>query len=218
LEQAASTSERSRWPGRLAEVATTLVLTIVFFWIIQTFLAQPFRVEQESMSGTLEEGDYVLVDKLTPRFDTHSHGDIVVFQRVEHEAGCASPGTRADDVPFIKRVLGVPGDVVVVSDGTVSVNGAVLDEPYIHGQSTTGNDSWTIGPGELFVMGDNRGESSDSRVFGPICDSDVVGRAVLRYWPLNAIGILLTPMYTNVPHVEATLPTSSVPRLELATP
>lgn len=190
---------RRRPLGCLIEIAETLLLTILIFWLIQTFVAQPFQVQQESMSGTLEEGQYVLVDKLSPHFDSYSRGDIVVFLRTEHDGACSTPGVATEDTPFIKRVIGEPGDVVRVSDGEVFVNDAQLSEPYINSRGTSGEDSWTVGAGELFVMGDNRPNSSDSRQFGPICASDVVGRAFLRYWPLNTLGILQTPTYANVP-------------------
>ncbi len=197
----------SRRPlGCLIEIAETLLLTIVIFWVIQTFVAQPFRVEQESMRATLEPDQYVLVDKLTPHFDSYSRGDIVVFNPVLREGSCSSPVT--DDLgtvtPYIKRVIGEPGDLVELRDGDVFVNGVQIDEPYIRGVSTrqlSGETSWVVQAGRLFVMGDNRDNSTDSRSesIGEICVNDVVGRAWLRYWPLNTIGILQTPSYQDVP-------------------
>ena len=201
----------SRRPlGCLIEIAETLILTLVIFWVIQTFVAQPFQVQQESMSGTLEEGQYVLVDKLTPHFDSHSRGDIVVFNPVTHEESCAEPSSdipAEGDTPFIKRVIGQPGDTVSIQEGNVFVNGVEIDEPYVHGARTTQlseEDTWTVPADRLFVMGDNRNESSDSRSFGPICIREVVGRAWLRYWPLNTLGVLQTPTYPNVPPAAAT--------------
>jgi signal peptidase I len=197
----------SRRPlGCLIEVAETLILTIVIFWVIQTFVAQPYQVQQESMFDTLEEGQYVLVDKLTPHFDSYSRGDIVVFHPFDHEDSCADPAEQipgeVDDTPFIKRVIGEPGDVVELRDGDVYVNGVRIDEPYVDGSSTDSfgaEDAWTVPQDRLFVMGDNRGNSTDSRAFGPICTNEVVGRAWLRYWPLSTIGILQTPTYPDVP-------------------
>ncbi len=202
----------SRRPlGCLIEIAETLILTIVIFWVIQTFVAQPYRVEQESMRTTLEPDQYVLVDKLTPRFDSYSRGDIVVFNPVLREEACAGPlseDSPTDVTPYIKRVIGEPGDLVELSRGDVYVNGALLDEPYVRGVATHelgAGDSWSVAEGRLFVMGDNRDNSTDSRSdqIGEICTSDVVGRAVLRYWPLNTIGILQTPTYPNVPPATA---------------
>jgi signal peptidase I len=173
------------------EIVETLLLTAVIFFVIQTFVAQPFEVKQMSMERTLEPGHYVLVDKLTPRFDPYHLGDIVVF---------APPDGESDgSTPFIKRVIGRAGDHVEILDGRVSVNGTVLDEPYLFRTDPDGptdpteaNDvsSWTVGEGELFVMGDHRGNSVDSRMFGMVPVDNVVGRAWLRYWPLDVFGLL----------------------------
>jgi len=204
----------SRRPlGCLIEIAETLVLTIIIFWLIQTFVAQPYRVEQHSMETTFLEGHYVLVDKLSPHFDSYSRGDIVVFSPVQRD-DCADKSTPGPDpTPYIKRVIGEPGDTVQLVDGSVVVNGVTLSEPYVHDELTSpedGESQWIVPADRLFVMGDNRVESSDSRSFGPVCVRDVIGRAWLRYWPLNTLGILQTPTYPGVP-AASPLPTPSVP-------
>ena len=185
--------------GLIKEVAQTLLLTLVIFFGIQTFVAQPYRVEQQSMQRTLEQDQYVLVDKLTPRFDTYKRGDIVVFRPPPDWAG-------PDGTPFIKRVIGVAGDTVEVREGRVIVNGEPLTEPYVYAvdgqpqptETSTEPPRWVVAPNELFVMGDHRSSSSDSRTFGPIGVGDVVGRAWLRYWPADTIGVLPTPVYPEL--------------------
>jgi signal peptidase I len=185
--------------GCLFEIVETLVLTLIIFLVIQNFVAQPYKVQQQSMEHTLEPDQYVLVDKLTPRLDTYKRGDIVVFTP---PADFAS----ADDTPFIKRVIGVGGDKVEVKNGGVYVNGTALVEPYLYADTpgdpaqptVSSQESWTVPAGELFLMGDHRENSQDSRTFGEVPVSQVIGRAWLRYWPLNAFGILPTPTYPEL--------------------
>ena len=120
--------------GCLFEVVETLVLTFVIFLVIQNFVAQPYRVQQQSMERTLEPNQYVLVDKLTKNFDDYKRGDIVVFN---------PPGgwAQGDGTPFIKRVIAIENDTVEIHDGQVFVNGVELDEPYIYeGQDTQVTD------------------------------------------------------------------------------
>jgi signal peptidase I len=185
--------------GCLFEIGETLVLTVLIFFGIQTFVAQPYQVEQESMETTLLPGQYVLVDKLTPRWAAYARGDIVVFRPPETY--------RTDtDTPFIKRVIGLPGDTVELKDGAVYVNGVKLPEDYIYADngdepvtepSEEGPTSWAVPNGSLFVLGDHRAASSDSRVFGPIETSSVLGRAWLRYWPLDTFAVLHPPTYAT---------------------
>ncbi len=178
--------------GCLFEIVETLVLTLIIFFVIQTFVAQPYRVEQQSMERTLEPDQYVLVDKLSPRFDTYSRGDIVVFEPPE---AWVQGGPKT---PFIKRVIGLPGETVEIKEGAVYIDGNRLDEPYVFDHQPTTADAparWVVPPDELFVMGDHRAASADSRAFGAIQLSTVIGRAWLRYWPISTLGILPTPVY-----------------------
>jgi signal peptidase I len=185
--------------GWIREVVQTLGLTLVIFFFIQSCVAQPYRVEQQSMEQTLLPNQYVLVDKMTPRFDAYKRGDIVVFKP-------PPDWSQEDGTPFIKRVIGVEGDRVEIKDGRVVVNGVTLDEPYLYevdGEAqptttTTEPPRWVVDENELFVMGDHRTSSSDSRTFGPIGVDDVVGRAWLRYWPADTIGILPTPVHPEL--------------------
>jgi len=182
--------------GCLFEIIETLVLTAVIFFGIQAFVAQPYKVQQGSMENTLLPEQYVLVDKLSPRWDHYSYGDIVVFKPPDS-------WSQGSDVPFIKRIIGVPGDTVELLDGLVYVNDTEVFEPYIFTdsdgiQQTTlpapgGATRWVVPDDELFVMGDHREDSADSRNFGPIPESHVIGRAWLRYWPFDKLQFLPVP-------------------------
>ena len=184
--------------GCLFEVVETLVLTVVIFLGIQTFVAQPYKVQQTSMENTLLPEQYVLVDKLTPRWSPYSRGDIVVFDPPETWAS-------GGGVPFIKRVIGLPNDKVEIKDGLVYVNDIELEEPYLYPNdgrdseptepSAGGATEWIVPDGDLLVMGDHREDSADSRTFGPIEISHVIGRAWLRYWPFDTFGVLPTPSH-----------------------
>ncbi len=151
--------------------------------VIKTFLFQAFYIPSESMLPTLEKQDRVLVNKLSYRLHEINRGDVVVFERPPNEAGVIRD--------LIKRVVGLPGETVEGRDGRIYINGQALREPYLPPASTTS----TFGPKDIpadhiWVMGDNRSNSSDSRVFGSISTSSVVGRAFVRVWPLNALDLL----------------------------
>ena len=181
--------------GCLLEIVETLVLTLIIFWVIQSFVAQPYKVQQQSMEHTLEPDQYVLVDKLTPHFDTYKRGDIVVFNPPQN-------WVQQDGQPYIKRIIGVGGDTIALKDGFVYLNGTKLIEPYVFKDANDvtqptediiGAGTWVIPEGDLFLMGDHRGNSADSREFGPVEIKDVIGRAWLRYWPITTFTIIHTP-------------------------
>jgi signal peptidase I len=191
--------------GCLLEIVETLVLTLVIYLLIHNFIAQPFEVEQESMVPTIVEHEYLLIDKISPRFSDYDRGDIVVFQ--------PPAGFEQGGVPFIKRVIGLPGDIVSLENGRVFVTppgGAPvpLAEPYVvkvdgspaptQPRDADGTAEWTVPPGKYFVMGDNRPESQDSRFFGPISRDSIVGRAWLRYFPLDRVAIMQKPSYQGL--------------------
>jgi signal peptidase I len=187
--------------GCLFEVVETIVLTVLIFLGIQTFVAQPYKVQQMSMERTLLPDQYVLVDKLTPRWAPYQRGDIIVFDPPE------TWSTGGSNVPFIKRVIGVAGDTVELRDGLVYVNGVKLVEPYIYEDNgvpqrtdpqANGVTEWLVADGQLLVMGDHRENSADSRSFGPIEIRHVIGRAWLRYWPFDTFGILETPQHPEL--------------------
>lgn len=178
-------SQKARDFGRwAAEWAGILFAAVVFTFLMRTFVFQTFYIPSESMQNTLLVDDKVIVNKLAYKTGDVHRGDIIVFERPPRE-----PNPEIKDL--IKRVIAVPGDRVEAVDGSVYLNGQKLDEPYLKDpQSTSGLVSQTIREGELLVLGDNRLDSTDGRVFGPIDKSLVVGKAVVRYWPLDRIGVL----------------------------
>jgi signal peptidase I len=155
--------------------------------VVRTTLAQAFWIPSPSMEPTLHEGDRVLVNKLSYRLHDVHRGDIIVFERPP-QAQSANPDDDIHDL--IKRVIGLPGDTIEArADGSVYVNGRRLNEPYIpSGVRTTRLPPQEVPEGHVFVMGDNRNDSSDSRDFGPIDEDLIVGRAFLRIYPLGDIG------------------------------
>jgi signal peptidase I len=156
---------------------------LVIALLIKTFLVQAFFIPSASMDPTLKVHDRVLVNKLSYKAHGIHRGDIVVFTKPPHE-----PEEIKD---LIKRVIGLPGETVSGVNGHVYINGRPLQEPYLPaGTVSTIDHPWKIPPGDIFVMGDNRTNSADSRVFGPIKESSVVGRAFVKIWPLSRIGFL----------------------------
>jgi signal peptidase I len=176
----------------LAEIAQTVVPPVVILVVLYLFVSQPFRVEQGSMEVTLEPGQYVMVDKLSPHLTGYHRGDIVVFHPP------ANWPVNSENTPFIKRVIGLPGETVSIGPDGVLINGVPLNEPYINvdgGVDVEEPMEWTLRSDELLVFGDHRSNSSDSRAYGPIPLHAVVGRAVLRYFPLDEISIIAAPSY-----------------------
>ncbi len=205
---APATGERAgsrRALGCAFEIVETLVLTLLIYLVIHNFVAQPFEVQQSSMSPTIVNGEYILIDKLTVRFEGYQYGDVVVFNPP------SGSGLETDGIPFIKRVIGLPGDTVSLENGRVFVtrpdaSPVRLEEPYVVTDpdgSTAATmcprpdcpQRWIVGEDEYFVMGDNRPSSQDSRVFGPVDEDLILGRAWLRYFPLARIGVIERPAY-----------------------
>jgi signal peptidase I len=152
--------------------------------LIKTFLLQAFYIPSDSMNPTLVQRDRVLVNKLSYHFHDVHRGDIVVFKR--------PPGETDPKIKdLIKRVIALPGETVEGRDGQIMIDGRVLKEPYTAKASPMSDfPARKIPNGHYFVMGDNRGNSKDSRVFGPIAKSLIVGRAFIRVWPISKITLL----------------------------
>jgi signal peptidase I len=178
----------------IAVIGGALIVALV----IKTFLIQAFYIPSGSMETTLEIGDRVLVNKLSYRVHEVNRGDLVVFEAAEGEGDCGQPVNQAAASAaeggikdLIKRVIGLPGDVVEGRDGQLLVNDRILVEPYLDdGVTTSDFEPATIPEGCIWVMGDNRGDSRDSRSFGPIDEDHIVGRAFVRVWPLTNLGFL----------------------------
>ncbi len=161
--------------------------------IVKAVLLQAFYIPSASMYPTLQKGDRVLVNKLSYKLHDVNRGDVVVFEK--------PPSEVATDIPdLIKRVVGLPGESIVIEGGHVYIDGQLLDEPYLPDGVTTSADASTlhctreapcvVPEGDVWVMGDNRNDSKDSRYFGPIDEKSIVGRAFVLVWPLNRIGLL----------------------------
>jgi signal peptidase I len=174
---------------------------------IQAFLIKPFRIPSPSMVPTLQVGQRVLVNRIGTHFGDPSRGDVVVFKPpagadshrcgVEHSnfQSCPKPTPDKSDNNFIKRVIGLPGDKVFVKNNRAYVNGKMLNEPYINKGTSCDElcnlpEPITVPPGYFFMMGDNRGESDDSRDWGPVPKKWIIGHAFFTYWPPSRIGTL----------------------------
>ena len=168
--------------GVLEFLIILLVSFALVFGFVRPFVVEAFYIPSESMVPTLRVGDRVLVNKFIYRFTDPERGDIVVFESVE--------GGGED---LIKRVVGVPGDEISVRGGRLLVNGEPQKEPYVNKKYPDRSSSapTTVPEGHVFVMGDNRANSRDSRYFGPVPERKIEGEAFLRFWPPDRIGGLL---------------------------
>lgn len=178
---------RSLWLFFL-DFLETIVVSLAIFALVYLFLFQPHQVDGRSMEPTFHNSEYILTDKLSYRMNEPKRGDVVVFHSPEDER-----------VDFIKRIIGAPGDTVMVKGGYTYVNGQKQDEPYINdpGQVLPGkfmreNAPVEVPPGQYLVFGDNRLHSSDSREWGFVTRNEIVGRAFFRYWPISEFGLVKT--------------------------
>jgi signal peptidase I len=161
--------------GTIVEVVVIVAAAFAIAMLVQAFLIKPFTIHQVSMRATLEEGDRILLNRLSYHFRHEARGDIVVFH---------SPINADEDL--VKRIVAVGGDRVAISGGKLYVNGVAQDEPYLLEQDFSGEMPETeIPAGQVFVMGDNRNNSGDSRLFGPISTDTIIGSAFLVYWPIR---------------------------------
>lgn len=164
----------------LIDVSETILLSLILFLAINAITAR-IRVDGFSMEPTLQSGEFVIVNKVSYRLGDPERGDIVVFHF-----------PRNPEREYIKRIIGVPGDHIQVSEGQVFINDILLDEPYIKADPSYVG-SWTVPEESLFVLGDNRNNSSDSHNWGWVPMEELIGKAVFVYWPPQEWGALENP-------------------------
>lgn len=175
---------RPGWLTFMIETLQTIVLAVVLYFLIDSVIAR-VRVENISMQPTLQSGEFILVNKLAYKLSDVTRGDIVIFH---------FPQDPRED--YIKRVIGIPGDTITVQNSQVLVNNHPLTEPYIAAEPQyTG--TWTVPPDRIFVLGDNRNQSSDSHSWGFVPYENLVGKALVIYWPIDQFKLLSQPLIVN---------------------
>lgn len=172
------------WKREIISTAAYLLIVVALTFLFVQFVGQRTHVNGDSMNVTLEDGDNLIVDKLSYRFSAPERYDIIVF-----------PYQYQEKTYYIKRIIGMPGETVQIMDGMVYIDGELLDESYgkeVMQYAGVASDPITLGEDEYFVLGDNRNNSSDSRdpSVGNIHEDQIIGKAFIRIWPLNKIGIL----------------------------
>jgi signal peptidase I len=180
------------WVEFILDLAKIVILAFIIIWPIHHFVFQPFYVSGPSMEPNFYDKDYLIVEELSYRFHSPQRGEVIVFH---------SPNNSQDYL--IKRVIGLPGERIVITKNKISVynqqfpQGAEFNEnSYINpGLVTIGEIDIQLNPDEYYVLGDHRNVSLDSRVFGPIKKSTIVGRAWFRGWPFKNLGLLKTPIF-----------------------
>jgi signal peptidase I len=189
------------WKGLLKDLFTLALLIVVVVIPIRMFVVSPFVVDGESMHPTFENLDYLIVDELVYDFHAPQRGDVIVFRY---------PGDPS--IFYIKRIIGLPGETVAINQGVVTITTAAgqtftLSEPYVVDQDVTYTKTVTLGTGQYFVMGDNRPNSSDSRVWGPLPRQNIIGRVDLRLLPVSRASFF--PGATSYPSSIASTTTTS---------
>jgi signal peptidase I len=174
--------KKTRRAGVAELIFTAVVAFVLVFGFVRPYVVEAYRIPTESMVPTLEVGDRVLANKFVYHFTEPERRDIVVFDSIDED----------DDQTLIKRVMGVAGDELQLQGGVLYVNGEEQEEPYLNdADQSRGFYGPTVVPeGHIFVMGDNRGNSADSRVFGPLPLENLKGEAFMRFWPVSKISTI----------------------------
>jgi signal peptidase I len=204
----AQSKQKKSASSSVVEFVTIVAVALALALGIQAFIVKPYRIPSGSMEPTLAIGQRVLVDRVSKHFESFHRGDIVVFkppQGADEATQCGDPNKPPDEpcptptpqksnTNFIKRIIGLPGDRLKVIRGRAYINGRELREPYIRPDPSCPicNEprEITIPPGHFFMMGDNRGQSDDSRDWGPVPKGWIIGKAFFTYWPPHRIGTL----------------------------
>lgn len=175
--------------GAVFDFLQSIVVIMAIMVMVYLFVMSPQEISGESMFPTFENGEYILTNKIEYKISEPKHGDVVVFK---------SPSNK--DIDFIKRIIAVPGDRVKVINGKYYVNDKLVTENYLPaglytfaGSFLRENTEIVVPPGKYFVSGDNRPHSLDSREFGTIPKEDIIGKAMLRYWPFDRAGLIKNP-------------------------
>jgi len=163
--------------GFLWEIFQTLAMALILFFLVDTFMARA-RVENISMLPNLRPGEFLLVNKFAYQWGAMQRGDIIIFHAP------TQPG-----VDYVKRLIGVPGDIIKMQNGQLFINGQAIKEAYISMPATYSGE-WTVPPGKIFALGDNRDRSDDSHAWGFVPESSLVGKGLLVYFPLDQIKLL----------------------------
>ena len=168
------------------EFVEAFVISASVFVVVYLFLMQPHQVKGNSMYPTFKDKEYLLTDKITYNRQEPRYGDVIVFKAPTNE-----------NFDYIKRVIAVPGQTVMIKSGHVFIDGKQLEEYYLSGEIVTHagqflleGESYVVQPGEVMAFGDNRSHSSDSRDWGPVPEYNIVGRVFFRYWPTNVAGVI----------------------------
>ncbi len=173
----------------ILDLFETTVLALVIFLLIYLFLWQPHRIKGHSMEPNFHDGELILTNKISYQLHPPQRGDVIVFRAPMEE-----------DKDYIKRIIGLPGEKVMVKDGSVYINGKLLKEPYLAPEVRTKGSYYLpdgqekiVPPNSYVVMGDNRPYSSDSREWGPVPEKNIIGKTWLRYWPFSRFGLIKNP-------------------------
>jgi signal peptidase I len=179
---------KSRGRSALREMLETVLLTLLIYVLVRSFLFENYRVVGYSMDPTLDDQQYLVVNKLEYRLHQPQRGDIIVLRDPQHA-----------DRKLIKRIIGLPGEVVETGNGQVIINDRPLQEPYIGGPTRYSQPPTRIPEDHYFVLGDNRNNSSDSHSWGSLAQENIIGKAWFSYWPPADWGLIPHQEYALVP-------------------